>query len=64
MSEFELLVFKDDVATLRFQKTGRDMMKEWHHSDYPHPLVCVDYDESYKLIGVTVYGVDEKASFA
>lgn len=31
---------------------------DWHHSEFPHPLVTLDFDSEYKLISVEVVGDD------
>lgn len=34
---------------------------KWNHSEFPHPLVTLDYDEDYDLIAVVICGIsDEK----
>lgn len=34
--------------------------RKWHRSEFPHPLVTLDFDEKDVLIGVSVLGRDMK----
>lgn len=35
---------------------ARDEDGEWHHSEFPHPIVTLDYDKDNNLLQVTVAG--------
>lgn len=52
-------------AVERIELLGENVTKvmlnheaEWHHSEFPHPLVTLDFDAEDKLIGVSVVTPD------
>lgn len=49
------LILDGDVITAILDPNG-----EWTHSEFPHPLVTLDYDKNYDVIAVVICGISEE----